>query len=193
MDPDEGILQIRSFRVCFKLERRIHKIDRWRLPLPYGIPLRGIGYAAVVLVAMLVLSRLPVVGAVLGLLSPWLRFAALPIGIAYLLTQWKVDGRAAHAVGLAWLLMWLRPRRVSAFRPAPPLGAVSLGTIPVAPDERTHRYRKGVVEGPATVILRYPAKLRKRGRSLHVRQESSEPLWRGKQVKLAAGQRVVVE
>jgi TcpE family len=190
---DEGILQIRSFRVCFKLERRIHKIDRWRLPLPYGIPLRGIGYAAAVLVAMLFLSRLPVIGGLLELLSPWLRYAALPVAIAYLLTQWKVDGRAAHAAGLAWLLMQLRPKRVSAFRPAAPLGPTTLGDIAVASDERSHRYRRGVVEGPATVILRYPARLRQRGRTLHVRQESGEPLWRGKQVTLSAGQRVVVE
>jgi hypothetical protein len=193
MDGDEGILQIRSFRVCFKLERRIHKIDRWRLPLPYGVPLRGVGYAAVVLVAILVLSRLPLVGGVLGTLSPWLRYAALPIAAAYVLTQWKVDGRAAHAAGLAWLVMQLRPKRVSAFRPAPPLGPVVLGPIAVASDERTHRYRPGVVEGPATVILRYPARVRQRGRSLHVRQESDQPLWRGTQVNLAPGQRVVVE
>jgi hypothetical protein len=190
---DEGILQIRSFRVCFKLERRIHKIDRWRLPLPYGIPLRGIGYAAAAFVLMLVLGRLPVIGDLLGLMSPWLRLVAVPIAAGYLLTQWKVDGRAAHAAGLAWLRMQLRPRRLAAFRPAPAHGPVSLGAITIAPDERSSRYRKGVVEGPATVILRYPARMRQRGRTLRVRQVSDEPLWRGKQVNLAAGQRVVVE
>ena len=31
---------IRSYRVCFSLERRIYKIDRWRLPVPWGVPLR---------------------------------------------------------------------------------------------------------------------------------------------------------
>ena len=67
-------LQIRSFRVCFKLERRIHKIDRWRLPLPFGVPLRGIGYAAAAFVVLGMLAQLPVAGALLG---------ALPVAIIY--------------------------------------------------------------------------------------------------------------
>jgi len=39
---DQQTLQIRSFRVVFDLERRLHKIDRWRIPLPYGVPVRGL-------------------------------------------------------------------------------------------------------------------------------------------------------
>ena len=33
MSAQPGPIQIRSFRVCFQLERRLHKIDRWRIPV----------------------------------------------------------------------------------------------------------------------------------------------------------------
>ena len=44
MRREESDIQLRSFRVCFQLERRLHRIDRFRLPFPYGLPLRGLGY-----------------------------------------------------------------------------------------------------------------------------------------------------
>jgi hypothetical protein len=188
----DNVIEIRSFRVCFRLERRIHKIDRWRLPVPYGVPLRGAGYAAVALLTMLIVDRLPVFGALVGLINPWLRFLVIPIGIAYVLLRWKVDGRAPHAAGVAWLRMQLRPRRIAAFRAAPRSGPVRLGSVTIAPDASGARYRKGVVEGPANVLLRYPAALRPRGRTLHVRPEEGGPLWRGKEVTVRAGQRVVI-
>jgi hypothetical protein len=193
MNPDDGTIQIRSYRVCFKLDRRLHKIDRWRIPVPHGIPLRGLGYALVVLATVFMLGRLPVIGDALGLISPWVRYLGLPAVSAYLLTELKVDGRSPHAAGVAWLRMRLRPARLSAFRRAAALGSVRLGEATVVSDERTARYRPGVVEGPARVVLRYPAQLRQRGRTLLVSQESDKPLWRGKQVDLRMGQRVVLK
>jgi hypothetical protein len=73
---------IRSYRVCFELERRIHRIDRWRIPVPYGIPLRGLAYAALVLAVVLVAVRLLLIGAVLGLLHPALRLVVIPVASA---------------------------------------------------------------------------------------------------------------
>lgn len=190
--PDEGAMLIRSYRVCFDLERRIHKIDRWRVPLPYGLPVRGIAYFAVVLTAVLLLSRLPVTGYVLGGLHPALRLAVLPVALAAVLTRWSLDGRQAHEVGLAWARFQSEPKRLAAFRAAPSPGAVELGEIALASDERSARLRRGVVEGPARVILRYPVEARPRGRTLHVRQAGEAILWRGKQVDLRGGQRLVV-
>jgi hypothetical protein len=47
--PDRSAgLEVRSFRVVFQLERRLHRIQHWKLPLPYGLPLRGLAYGALV-------------------------------------------------------------------------------------------------------------------------------------------------
>jgi hypothetical protein len=193
VSDDEGTISVRSFRVCFDLERRIHKIDRWRIPLPYGLPLRSLAYFGATLVAVLVLSQLPIVGALLGALHPAIRFILLPAGAAYALTQWRIDGRLPHAAGLAWLRMRLDPPRVSAFRAAAPIGRTELGTVTLARDERGARMRRGVVEGPARIVLRYPATMRARGRALHVAQQEGRPMWRGKQINLREDQKVVVQ
>ncbi len=44
MDDDEERSRSAATGSCFDLERRLHKIDRWRVPLPYGLPLRSLGY-----------------------------------------------------------------------------------------------------------------------------------------------------
>ena len=46
---DSGKVVIRSFRLVFdRGYRRLFKIDRYRLPFAYGVPMLGIGYAALV-------------------------------------------------------------------------------------------------------------------------------------------------
>jgi hypothetical protein len=192
MPSDDGKLEIRSYHTCFRLERRLHKIERWRIPVPYGIPLRAIVYAAAVLLAMLILSGLPVSGDVLGVLHPWFRFAAIPAAAGWALTRWKVDGRSAPAAGAAWARWRAGPSRVAAFRAAPAGGEATLGAVTVAPDGQGATLRHGLVRGPATVVLRYPIHTRPRGRTLHVHQRDGAPLWRGTQVRLSAGQRMVV-
>lgn len=112
-------LQIRSFRVVFDLERRIHRIDRFKVPLPYGLPLRSLGYGLAALVAVLVVSGLPVFGEAIGALPAPLRFVLLPTAAAIALTRIRIDGRAAHAAGLAWLRFALAPRELVALRPCP--------------------------------------------------------------------------
>ena len=49
-----------------------------------------------------------------------------------------------------------------------------------------------MVKGPATVVFRYPVDARPRGRTLRVRRQGGRAQWRGTQVQLRAGQRVVV-
>jgi hypothetical protein len=185
-------IAIRSFRVCFQLERRVHKIDKWRIPVPYGVPVRGIGYGALLLVLVLLLGRIAVVGDLLGVLHPSLRYIMVPIGGAYVLMRWKVDGRAAHATGLSWVRMHLEPRRVAGCRAATPLGPVTFGEVTVAPDEHSARLRPAVVEGAGRLVLRYPVRLSARGSTLRVAADGDEAQWRGKQVNLQPGQRVVL-
>src|SRR3954469_1524310 len=96
----EHEIPIRSFGVVFDLERRIHKIDRFRVPLPYGLPLRSLGYAIVALVIVLVTSAVPLIGTlILGIPAP-LRLVGLPIAAAYGLTGLQIDGRPPHVVGV---------------------------------------------------------------------------------------------
>lgn len=192
MARDDGRIEVRSYRVCFDLERRIHKLDRWRIPLPYGLPLRGVAYFVAALAGLLVLGKLPGIGMLVGALHPALRLLVVPAGAAALLMRWTVDGRSPHAALLALLRLHTEPRRVAAFRPVPAAGPVRLGPVTVAGDERGARWRAGVVEGPASVVVRYPARLRARGRALHVTPQDGPPLWRGKQIRLQRGQRLVV-
>lgn len=105
MTRDDGTIQIRSYRNCFKLERRIHKIDHWRIPLPFGIPLRGLGYAVATALAMLVLGSVPLLGLALTPVTPVVRFVVVPGALAYVLTRWELDGRPAHATLRSWVLM----------------------------------------------------------------------------------------
>src|SRR5512144_194920 len=93
--PDDRIT-VRSFRVVFDLERRIHKIDRYRIPLPYGLPIRSIGYFAAAVAVLAALARIPLVGVAVHALPEPLRFAILPGLIAYGLTETRIDGRPAH-------------------------------------------------------------------------------------------------
>ena len=188
---DEPI-SIRSYRVCFDLERRIHQVDRWRIPVPYGIPLRGIAYALLALAVVLVLQGLPLIGGLIAAVHPALRLVIVPVAIAYAACRLTVDGRPAHKAALAWLSYQCGPRRVAAFRPVAPAGPVALADIPFAPDEAGARYRRGVVRGPAEVVLRYPATASRRGRTLRITQADGRAMWGGKRIALGAGQRLVV-
>jgi hypothetical protein len=191
--PTHGdTLIIRSFRLAFQLERRIHRIDRFRIPLPYGLPLRSAAYAGIALLAVLVGSRLPIIGNALGLL-PWpIRFGVLPCALAQLMTQVQLDGRPAHESVRAWLGLRLSARRFVAFAGAPRRESEHLDALTIAPDERDPRYRRGVVEGEGAVILRQRAAATPRGARLLVSATEDEPLFRARRVALKPGQRVVI-
>jgi hypothetical protein len=188
----ESDLVIRSYRLCFELERRIHSIDRWRIPVPYGVPLRGVAYGAAALLLVLVLAGLPVVGELLGVVHPALRLVILPVGVAFWMTRLRVDGRSAHAAAVSWARWRLGPARLSAFRPAERPGTRLLASMAVAAGDDAARYRRCVVSGPAEVTLRYPASARLRGHTIRLRAAGAEPLWRGKRLKLGPGQRLRV-
>jgi hypothetical protein len=189
---DESTIPIRSFRNCFKLERRIHKIDRWQIPVPFGIPMRGVGYAVAAEVVLLFVAQLPVVGLAVGALSPPIRFGMLPIGIAFLLARWEIDGRSAHATLRSLVTMRSRPRRLVAWRALPAPGPTVLGAVTIAADDRGARLRPGVVRGPARVLVRYPFRARERWRTLRIEPQPGPPQWRGREITVDRGQRVVI-
>jgi hypothetical protein len=187
----DDTITIRSYRLAFDLERRLFKVDRWRLPLAYGIALRSIGYGAGALAGAVALTRVPVAGVLLAAIPAPVRFVVLPLAAAYALTRVDLDGRSAHRAGLAWLRHLATPRRIVAFRRREPSRRAIFGDLTLAPDERGARYRRAQVRGPAVVVLRYPVRARARGATLRLEQTSTLPMRRGKEVALRAGQRVV--
>lgn len=140
-------MHIRSFRVVFDLERRIHRIDRFRVPLPYGLPLRSVGYAVIALVAVLVAGRLPILGALLGGLPAPARYALVPVAVSYAFTQLRLDGRTAHAAAGAWLRFSLMPRAWCAFRPLPRRGATRFASLTSVTGTEPRRRRRPVTAG----------------------------------------------
>ena len=192
MERRSDTLIVRSFRVVFDLGlRRLFKVDRFRVPFPYGLPLRGVAYAAGTLLVLLLLQRPPLLGDAIGALPAPVRFLLLPGGIAYLLLQVEPDGRSAHAAAIAWARYRLMPKRVAGWRPAASVGArVVLGEVTFVPDERCAHYRPARVSGPARVLLRYPAQAWQVGRVLHIQQTSDEPAFVGSQITLQARQQL---
>src|SRR3954462_15749635 len=68
---DSGKVVIHSFRLVFdRGYRRLFKIDRYRLPFAYGLPILGIVYAVLVALGLVVADKLPVAGPALAALPP---------------------------------------------------------------------------------------------------------------------------
>ena len=110
------MIEIRSYRNVFDLERRIYRVDRLRLN-PGGVPLRGIVYFLAILAAGSLAGGLPLVG-VLARTPPWyLRELLFPGVLAALLTLIRIEGRSFHLCALALLRYASGPRELAAFRP----------------------------------------------------------------------------
>ena len=88
---------VRSYRRVFRVDRRIYRVDRWALPVPGGVPLRGVGYFALALGLVLWSARCPASGADRRV-SPPLRYVIVPLAVAVLGTQAAPDGRVRAPV-----------------------------------------------------------------------------------------------
>jgi len=155
----DGRVVVRSRRIIFRLERRLYRFDRWKIPLPGGLPVRALGYAAVCWALAYLASRLPVIGWALGALPIWMQWGTLPGLGVFLLLKTEIDGRAPHRA-LAAAVRWrFSPRHLAGLRPCPAPGTVlaPLGEVAVRPDWRAAHYRPGRVTGPTRMLLRYPA------------------------------------
>lgn len=153
---------VRSYRdVVDVVERRIFRVDRWRLPLPGGLPGAAVGYALGGFIAVLALEQVPGVGQLLALLSPPLRYVGVPGLFAWALLSWQVDGRRPHHALVSVLRFGLSARTLAGLRRSPAVGTAftPVGEVAIAPAGDDPEYRRGRVRGPATLILRYPAEL----------------------------------
>ena len=151
-----GSLEIRSFRSVFALERRLYRIDTLRLN-PGGVPLRGIAYAAALVLAALVAGALPPT-ALLDQVIPWyVRDIGLPIAAATALGSLRIDGRPFHLAGVAALAHALGSRRFCALAPLGG-GATRWRPPPVLwlPDGSDARFRALRYRGPGAVLIAHP-------------------------------------
>jgi hypothetical protein len=183
---------LRSYRLAFELERRLHRIDRFRIPVPYGIPLRGIAYAVGVLVAILWSRAVPVVGDAESIV-PWpVRVMVAPVVAAVALCRLEYDGRPAHEAAAARLMRAIGPSRVVAFERITGTSSATLDDVLVAPDERGPSYRPGRIAGEGPVVLRLPVRARRRGREIEIQPASDRPMFEAPVVELGAEDRMVV-
>ena len=186
-------LVIRSYRLCFELERRIHSIDRWRIPVPYGVPLRGVAYGVATLAAVLVAGRVPGSRRAARGAAPGAS-ARDPPGRRRVRADPNAGRRPPRARrgAVVGSLAARRRRGSRRFGTADRLGPRVVADVAVAADDQAARYRRCLVRGPAEVTLRYPATGRLRRRTIEVRQSGDGPLWRGKRLSLHNGQRLRV-
>lgn len=178
---------VRSYRdVVDVVERRIFRIDRWRLPTPHGVSVRAIAYAAACFAAVLVAAKLAGLGDLLAMLPGSLRYLALPALGGWALSTLSIDGRPPHHAVFAALRHRLTARTLAGLRPAPPTGAriSPIAAVQVAPSGDGRRYRAGRVRGPATITLRYPAELALERRRLGARGDGASRLAAAKRLRV---------
>jgi hypothetical protein len=204
-------IRLRGYRRVFRIERRLFRFDRWRIPYPHGVPLRGIGYFLVLELMVFAASGVPLVGTLISVWTPAVSFLGLPLLGSFLLMQARIDGRPPHHV-LVSLMRWsLRARCLAGLSPCSPKGeaVLPLEDVAVAYDGRESFLVKGEVRGPARVTFRYPATVRVEGAPVWVRdskaravrarryrvqrRRGAEPMLRGKVVGVPPDRRVVIE
>ncbi len=204
-------IQLRGYRRVFRIERRLFRFERWRIPYPHGVPLRGIGYFLVLELGVLALSRLPLLGALIGLPNPAVSYLGLPMAGAFLAMQVRIDGRPPHHVLASLLHFSLHPRSLAGLSACPRPGeeVLALKEVAVAFDARESFGVRGRIKGPATVTFRYPASVRVQGappwlrdprkraaraRRYRVRRRAAgAPMLRGKVLGVPRGGEVVIE
>jgi hypothetical protein len=210
MEGPRGI-ELRGYRRVFRIERRLYKFDRWRIPYPHGVPLRGIGYFLALELGLVLASRLPGLGALIGLWGPMISFLGAPVLGAFLLIRASVDGRPPHHALASVVGWWLAPRDLAGLESCPRRGAetVPVAELTVAHDARESFLVAGRVRGPAELTFRYPGEVRaegappwvrdparrlERARRYRVRRRpGAAPMLRGKVVSVPRGGEVVVE
>jgi hypothetical protein len=184
-------LILRPYRLAFEVERRIHRVDRFRIPVPYGIPLVALGYWAVVMVVFLVAGALPILGVFLSAL-PWpIRLILLPGLVTRALCHTLSDGRPTHEAIAAYVAFRISAKHLVGLAAVPRVDG-HLEPLAVAHDEHGDRCPRGVIRGPCTVLLRRPARVELRGRVVSVVPLIGDELREPQEVTLPGRARMVV-
>jgi hypothetical protein len=147
------VIEIRSYRAVFDLERRIYRVDQLRLN-PGGIPVRGVVYFLAILAATLLASSLPLLGAAVGMLPWYLRDLALPVASATVLSVIRIEGRPFHLAAYALLRYRAGPRSFAGVRPCDAPGACwRPEEILLLPDGSDGEMRRLRYTGPGAVLV----------------------------------------
>jgi len=186
-------LQLRSYRLAFQLERRIHRVDRFRIPVPYGLPLSAVGWWFGALVVVLIMGRVPLVGSVLGLL-PWpVRLVLLPAAAAHLLCALGSDGRPAWERGLARARWELRAQNIVGCVRQRRRSVERVSDVSIVGDERGSRLRPATVTGGGGVLVARPARGLVRGARLELTPGDDRWLVAPRRLELAEGSRLEIK
>jgi hypothetical protein len=152
------VIEIRSYRRVFDLERRIYRVDRVRLN-PGGVPVRAILYFLAVLGLALLAVQLPLLG--LGLQAvPWyVRDIALPSSLAALLTVVRIEGRPFHLAFRSILRISLGSRRLTTLCDVSPRSTAAPGSVwqplplLMLPDGSEESVRRLRYTGPGALLI----------------------------------------
>jgi hypothetical protein len=147
------VIEIRSYRRVFDLERRIYSVDRLRLN-PAGVPVRGVMYFLAILAASMIAGGLPLLGGIAGRLPWYMRYIALPGVGATVLSVIRLEGRSFHLAARALLRYWAGPRRLAGLRRCAAAGGRwRPQEIVLLPDGSDHRMRRLRYAGPGAVLV----------------------------------------
>ena len=147
------MIEIRSYRRVFDLERRIYSVDRLRLN-PGGVSVRGVVYFLVLLIAGLVAGGLPLMGQIVDALPWFVRDVALPGAAATVLSVIRIEGRVFHLSAQSLVRYWAGPRCLAGTRRCESVGQLwrpqALVMLPDGSDARMRRMR---YTGPGAVLV----------------------------------------
>jgi hypothetical protein len=147
------VIEIRSYRAVFDLERRIYRVDQLRLN-PGGIPVRGVVYFLAILLATLIAGSLPLAGQAIRALPWYLRDLALPVASATVLSVIRIEGRPFHLAAYALLRYRAGPRQLAGVRPCGRSGERwRPEQILMLPDGSDSGMRRLRYTGPGAVLL----------------------------------------
>jgi len=201
------MIEIRSYRRVFDLERRIYSVDRLRLN-PGGVPVRGVAYFMALLLAGLIAARLPLVGGLVGVLPWYLSDLMLPAACATVLSAMRLEGRTFHLAAHALVRFRFGPRQLEGLRRCAPAGERWWPEeLLMLPDGSDSRLRRLSYTGPGAVVVSVEHDRRGRaveqgsratarpgrGPALTLSQPAgARSLARGQVIELGAGTRLAV-
>lgn len=149
------MIEVRSYRRVFDLERRVYSVDGVRLN-PTGIPLRGIVYFLLLVWAAVTLSALAGVGQLISRVPWYIRDLALPGLSAMTLAAIRIEGRVFHLALLAAMRLLVGPRRLIGLDRRSPVGQRWLpASMLMLPDGSEARPRRLLYRGPGAVLVRF--------------------------------------
>jgi hypothetical protein len=147
------VIELRSYRRVFELERRIYRVDRLRLN-PGGVPVRGIVYFLALVAISVLAGALPVIATVVRPIPWYLRALVLPGLCAALLSLIRVEGRPFHLAASALLRYGVSPRRLAGLERRTSVGVRwQPAEILLLPDGSDARVRRLRYTGPGAVLV----------------------------------------